>query len=1246
MPILFRDYETRSTIDLRRVGAYKYAAHASTDVWCCAYVVDDGPINLWTPGMDIPAEFIEAARNPDWLVSAFNDAFERRIEQHIMAPRYGWPLIPIERHRCSQASALAHSLPAKLERVADALQLGAQKDAVGQRLMRQMSLPRRPGADEDPDGTYWFDDEKRKARLYTYCKQDVAVERELHKRIGFIGDAEQKVWMLDAIINDRGVYFDGKLLAGALRIAKEAGAEIIQELTQTTNGAVTSVSQVDRMISWLAERDCAVNNLRKPTLKTVLARADLPADIRRTLELRLEGASASARKLVTMQNWRADDGRARGTLRYHGASTGRWASSGIQVQNLKRPIVSDMASAIAVVSTGDLQRVKQAFPDPMSVVGDIGRAVICAAPGSRLLAADFSGIESRGTAWLSGEQSKVDQWAKFDQTGNPEDEPYYILGKRLGQPDETARSIGKTADLAFGYMGSVGAWQVLAPNDNSSEEQIQRYKQGWRDEHPETVKFWKMLTAASVRAVRRPEMAVACGRVSFTYDGTFLRMRLPSGRDIAYPFPRLHTNERGDCVVIFKDNAKGKWVDCRNGEGAYGGTWIENAVQAVARDLFADAMPRLEAAGYPIVLHVHDEIVCEAPIGVGSIEEFHKLMITPPAWADGLPIAAKARNGARFAKIELPRARQSCANTTPEPEIPQQNEQTPPWDGAGKSDDMREQEQPAREQPRGDGRDYGYPHGEEERGRAATAFVYRTADGKPYLQVRKFEVFENGKRRKSFPQYHQENGRWVKGKPAGPRIPYRLPELLAAPPDAVIDIMEGEKDADRGAELGLITTTNPEGAGKWGAELNEYFRGRRVRLHEDNDDAGRAHVAKVTNALHGVASDIRVVRYPELPANSDFSDFMDAGGTIEAMVARAEKAAPHPGYTLVRAEDVIVKPLDWLWPGHLLRGSLELMAGQPGQGKSQSHCSFARSVTTGSPWPDGAAGVQPGKVIMMTSEDTLSQILVPRLKFAGADLTRVRFLTSIRKDNKDRRFLIGEDIEALGRAVVAEGAQLVMIDPITAYMGGKLDSHRTTDVRDQLGPLSELAERTNVAIAAITHPPKNAGASALNHFIGSQAFIAAARIGHLTLPEMDQDNSGVTRPTGRFLFTNPKNNVSRLMPAIAYRIVAERPDDPQSISKVVWEDTITISADEAIAAATPKKDKDQHGAKPFLLDMLANGPVPKSIIDERAKVRGFTPDQLRRARESMGVVTFKGGFEGGWLWSLPQHAPKDAKPCD
>jgi len=351
MPILYRDYETRSTLELGDVGAHVYAAHGSTDVWCCAYAVDDGDVQLWTPGMPAPQEFIEAARNPDWLVSAFNDTFERLIEQHIMAPRYGWPLIPIERHRCTQAAAMSLALPVKLGDAAVALGLEHQKDAAGRRLMKLMARARKPRAGEDPNGVYWHDEPERIQRLCEYCKQDVRAERALHKRVGFISAAEQKVWELDAIINDRGVYSDSELLDSILRIAAEAEAEISPELAELTGGAVTSISQVDRLTRWLGEHGCKVKDIRKPTLRKELLNGATP-EVRRVMELRLAGAHAAAKKLSTLKAWRGTDGRVRGALKYHGGATGRWASWGVQLHNLKKPTIDNVEAAILAVSNG------------------------------------------------------------------------------------------------------------------------------------------------------------------------------------------------------------------------------------------------------------------------------------------------------------------------------------------------------------------------------------------------------------------------------------------------------------------------------------------------------------------------------------------------------------------------------------------------------------------------------------------------------------------------------------------------------------------------------------------------------------------------------------------------------------------------------------------------------------------------------------------------------------------------------
>ena len=436
---------------------------------------------------------------------------------------------------------------------------------------------------------------------------------------------------------------DAKLIEAAICIGNDAKEEIDAELRTITGGAVETAGQVDRLLEWLAANGCELPNLKKPTLRQALQRTELPKTVGRAIKLRLRGAHAATAKYERLRDWTSADGRIRGALTYHGAATGRWTSFGVQLQNLKRPAIPDLVSAIEAVRTSSYAYLRTKYEDPLSVVGDVVRAAICAAPGHRLIDGDFSGVESRVTAWLAGEQAKLDLWRKYDETQSSEDEPYYHLGCRLGFPVEVARASGKVADLAFGFMGGEGAYRKLAPEgDTSTKDDINRQRRAWRDAHPAVVKLWEALSVQAVRAVaNRDKVCRVNDKLSFEYDGIFLRMHLPSGRAIAYPFPRLKEDKYGKAVVVFKDNSGGKFVDCRNGDGAWAGTWIENAVQAVARDLFAAALLRLEAAGYSVVLHVHDEIVAEVPEGVGGEAEFLQILTTPPEWAKGLPVGSE-----------------------------------------------------------------------------------------------------------------------------------------------------------------------------------------------------------------------------------------------------------------------------------------------------------------------------------------------------------------------------------------------------------------------------------------------------------------------------------------------------------------------------------------------------------------------------------------------------------------------------
>jgi DNA polymerase len=926
--VLIWDVESYSKLDLKKAGAWRYASNISTGIWCVYFCAGDGDIQGWRPGEPVPTEILEAASNPGWVFAAFNAGFERLILQHILIPRHGWPLVPLEQYRCLQASASMHALPADLKGVGEVLKLDVQKDAAGRRLMLKLAKIEDP-ASVDPDMLQ---------ELYKYCERDVATERELYRKLGFLPDSEQAIWMRDQAINDRGIHIDRPLVTTAKRIVEQARANLDKELCEITDGAVESVHQCSRLQHWLADNGCQVETVGRTALRKALTRNGLSEKVQRAINIRLSGAHASASKLDAMLNWINPDDRVRGCFKYYGASTGRWTSYGIQLQNLKKPNGADMDALIALVSTGDFEQVRASNLEPVSAVGDLTRAMIAAAPGHRFLIGDFSGIESRVLAWLAGQTDKLELWVNFDRTGRLEDDVYYRLGLKFGftsergYASEQTRALGKICDLAFGYMGGEGAWRNLSPDDGLPAEQIKAHQQAWRAAHPYVVALWKALDNAAIRAVQNPSKVIKLPRQawqwgSFISDGTFLHMSLPSGRSLAYPFPELKTGKFDNPVVSFKDVTLGKWGDCRHGAGSYGGVWIENAVQAVARDILAQAMLRLEAAGYHIVLHVHDEIVAEVPDGFGNIEEFQKLITTPPAWATDLPLAAAARSGPRFAKASISGQPQTVDQ--PCPEMPEkiacdQGFETPKNEG----DHPQEEEEEPTEEPADE-----YPHGERDTGHQLAFFVYRHANNQPYLGVKKTST-------KQFPQFHWTGHGWTVGPPRGPKIPYRLPELVNAPLNAWVLICAGEKDADTAASLGFIATTNPEGErkGAWAPELNAWFYGRPVAIMEDNDETGRAHVVEVAEALRGKASEIRIITFRDMPAKGDLTDWVQQGHGYPELLTKIEATKSHcrrPRPSPIRQWDGEPVPdLEYAVPDRFPLENVGLFSGEGGQGKS------------------------------------------------------------------------------------------------------------------------------------------------------------------------------------------------------------------------------------------------------------------------------------------------------------------------
>ena len=392
---------------------------------------------------------------------------------------------------------------------------------------------------------------------------------------------------------------------------------------------------------------------------------------------------------------------------------------------------------------------------------------------------------------------------------------------------------------------------------------------------------------------------------------------------------------------------------------------------------------------------------------------------------------------------------------------------------------------------------------------------------------------------------------------------------------------------------------------------------------------------------------------------------LNGGGEPNSRSRAGERSGASKSSKLLPLSTIKPRATDWLWNNRIPRGAQTINTGLPGTGKSQQLIDIVAHVTKGADWPDGAQCAC-GDVILLSAEDALANTVVPRLQAAGADINRVLSLPLIRVDAKHRAFLLTEDLDELERHLVAHpNILLVGIDPVTAFMGtGKIDSHKTTDVRGVLGPLSTLAEDRNVAIYTVTHPPK-ASTSAINAFVGSQAFIAAARVGYLTVEEKDD----LGRHTGRCLVSMVETNLGPKMPTLAYRLaqvtVGEDERDGRAIlgSYVVWDGQVDVTADQALAASTGQGKRNESTAKDtaaeFLQGLLAKGRMAVTEIEELARSAGMLgkapinkDKPFRDAKLELGVQAEYDGHNRKWYWGLgkapstPQGAPSmERAPC-
>jgi DNA polymerase len=658
----FADFETLSRLNLKVVGAANYLRHKRhTRPLVLLWAVDDDPFQVWRWGD--PIEPLLAAIEDRTFVS--QGAFDRICWNVHMVP-LGLPEIPIERSEDNMVLCQRAGIPSGLGAAAKALKFPPELQKLDGRIALEMSRPREPREGEDPDGLYALDDPEKEAKLIEYCIRDGEVLRALNNVLPPLTELDRLEWICSEHTNEIGLYLDGLPIEKACALIEIAQQEVNAKLQRLTNNKIKTIGQRDKILAWLNARGAGLENLQADTLEKFLERKDLTEEVRGVAEARFEAADAAPLKALKMRAYRWEDGRAYHVFSFWGAVTGRWSSSGVQVHNVKSE-GENIAEKLAAVISGDPDRVRK-FGPIMKVVGDVLRAVPCARPGFRLLGMDFSGIESCVLAGLAGERWKIEQWKKFFRTRDPHDDPYYIIGKWLGFADDVARQYGKVADLAFGYGGSIGAWKRFAPaGDTTSDEQIKRYRDIWRERHPATRQYLKGLDTAVLRTVQSNTttsfggLTLHCQTVA---GHNWLYIRLPSGRSIPYPFAEIkYYQDNKDRLVAgvgFMDYQSKKWRPYKSPTGhpvIWPGLLIENVTQGIARDLLAAALVRLRAAGYPASGHVHDESFSEVRNGEGSLEEYKSLCEQRPDWAVemDIPVFAKVWERERWAEgVDIP----------------------------------------------------------------------------------------------------------------------------------------------------------------------------------------------------------------------------------------------------------------------------------------------------------------------------------------------------------------------------------------------------------------------------------------------------------------------------------------------------------------------------------------------------------------------------------------------------------------
>jgi len=655
MTKLWCDFETRSRCDLRSRGVYNYAQDASTDVLCMSYAFDDEDVRTWLPGQPFP----DAVRNFTGQIRAHNAAFERLIFWYVLQIDYR-----LEQFYCTAAQARANCAPGSLEDVGRFAGAGMRKDHRGSQLIRLLSIPQ-------ADGTF-REDADLMAEMVDYCESDVRAMRSVAQAQRELSADELHDYHVNERINDRGVLLDKPLALAAVRYAEAEAVEIQEIVREVTGGQITSVRS-PKMREWVLGR-CGPAALKLATVhkdgvakmsidKNVRANLlvlaeenpdEVPAEVAEVIQCADDLWASSVAKFARAASLAdEEDCRVRGAFVFAGGSaTGRASSFGLQVHNFPRKCADDPALTRQAMVRGH-EIVPQFGRRVTDVLKGMLRPAMLAKPGHSLVVADWAAIEARVTPWASNTNSGADKLAIFERGEDVyKHNAAATFRVRYDEVDKDQRQIGKVQELACGFAGGVGAFASMGRIYNvvMNENESRRMVDAWRRANSWSVPYWTALERAYMAAMRNPGREFTAGRVTYLYDKLHLWYALPSGRVLCYPFARF--DEEGNVTY-----AKASWkpaADAKEWPRArlWRGLACENITQAIANDLLRHALKRLDGEGLAVVLHVHDEIVLEAPTDQAEdmALALERAMCEPPKWAMGLPLNAEVQTMLRYGK--------------------------------------------------------------------------------------------------------------------------------------------------------------------------------------------------------------------------------------------------------------------------------------------------------------------------------------------------------------------------------------------------------------------------------------------------------------------------------------------------------------------------------------------------------------------------------------------------------------------